>query len=82
MVKLEADLKNLEADLSATDLDALTLDERGRLERFREKVIYLKVKMKKPHEDDGERTGLDGVVGADTPAALNVRGHAGSTERP
>ncbi len=58
MAKLDADLRNLEADLSAADPDALPSDARARVDQIRDEVIYLKVKMRKHAEANGEGTGV------------------------
>ncbi len=51
LLKLQADLQNLEADLSLVNQDALTSSQRDRVERIREEAIYLKVKARKNQDD-------------------------------
>ncbi|HXV60480.1 MAG TPA: hypothetical protein VEK15_07295 [Vicinamibacteria bacterium] len=56
MDRLQADLKNLEADLASTESLPDPMSER--VERIREEVIYLKVKMRKHQDEGGDSTGL------------------------
>ncbi|HSF19728.1 MAG TPA: hypothetical protein VLK65_29675 [Vicinamibacteria bacterium] len=56
MDRLQSDLKNLEADLAS--MDSLPDSMAQRVERIREEVIYLKVKMRKHQDEGGESTGL------------------------
>ncbi len=53
LLKLQADLQNLEADLSSPLSDALSSSERDRVERIREEAIYLRVKARKNEDDPG-----------------------------
>lgn len=58
LAKLQADLKNLEADLASTSMESLPERERERIQEIDEEVTYLKVKMRKHEAAGGEGTGV------------------------